>query len=151
MLWGRRRLRAGHEREALGAFGQALFLKPQLTAARLGSARALLRKNKPEESLALLQEMFAEAGAAKGPTSAITEARRLYAEAQEVLVQRDLHQMRQAVKEFGRRLEQQGGVPIRFCEAEDVLGIDRGRLGQRPRLPCPFLRVRPSRTHDKPR
>jgi hypothetical protein len=28
--------------------------------------------------------------------------------------------MRQAVRDFGRRLEEQGGVPIRFCEAEDV-------------------------------
>ena len=117
---GRAQLGAGHEREALGAFRQALLLKPQLTAARLGSARALLRQNKAEESLALLQEMFLEPGAAKGPNPAITEARSLYAEAQELLVRRDLDQMRQAVKDFGRRLEEQGGVPIRFCEAEDV-------------------------------
>ena len=99
---GQAQLRAGHEREALGAFERALLLKPQLTAARLGSARALLRQNKPEESLALLREMFAEAGAAERSTPAITEARSLYAEAQEALVQRDLDQMRQAVKEFGR-------------------------------------------------
>ncbi len=117
---GQAQLRAGHEREALGAFRQALSLKPQLTAARLGSARALLRQNKPEESLALLQEMFAEEGAAKRPTPAITEARSLYAEAQEVLVRRDLNQMREAVRDFGRRLGEQGGVPIRFCEAEGV-------------------------------
>jgi tetratricopeptide (TPR) repeat protein len=117
---GRAQLRAGHEQEALGAFERALSLKPQLTAARLGSARALLRQNKPEESLALLQDMFAEEGAASRPTQAITEARGLYAEAQEVLVRRDLDRMRRAVRDFGRRLEEQGGVPIRFCQAEDV-------------------------------
>ena len=117
---GRAQLQAGHEREALGAFGRALSLKPQLAAARLGSARALLRQNKTEEALAFLQQVFTEAGAGKRPTPAITEARSLYAEAQEVLVRRDLDQMRQAVRDFGRRLEEQGGVPIRFCEAEDV-------------------------------
>jgi tetratricopeptide (TPR) repeat protein len=117
---GRAQLQAGHEREALGAFGQALLLKPQLTAARLGSARALLRQDKPEEALAFLQEVFTEAGAAKRPTPAVTEARGLYAEAEEVLVRRDLDRMRRAVKDFGRRLEEEGGVPIRFCEARDV-------------------------------
>jgi tetratricopeptide (TPR) repeat protein len=117
---GRAQLRAGHEQEALGAFGRALSLKPQLTAARLGSARALLRQDKPEEALAFLQEVFTEAGAAKRPTPAVTEARSLYAEAQEVLVRRDLDRMRQAVKDFRRRLEEQGALPIRFCEAQDV-------------------------------
>lgn len=35
-------------------------------------------------------------------------------------MRRDLDQMRQAVTDFGRHLEEQGGLPIRFCEAEDV-------------------------------
>ena len=71
---GRAQLQAGHEREALGAFGRALSLKPQLAAARLGSARALLRQNKPEEALAFLQQVFTEAGA--GPAGAQPAHRR---------------------------------------------------------------------------
>jgi len=130
---GRAQLLAEQAPEALGAFGRALLIKPQSTGARLGAARALLRCDQPDESLELLHGVFAEAGANRRITPAITEARDLYAQAQEVLAQRDLDQIRQAVRDFGRRLEQEGDLPICFSEAEDHWAwLENGWTNDRP-------------------
>ena len=126
------------------------MIKPQSTGARLGAARALLRQHKPDESLEILHGVFAEAGAYRGITREITEARKLYAQAQEVLAQRDLDQIRQVVSDFGRHLEEEGGLPIRFCEAHDrSASIEVAWTNNRPYhlLACASRLPEPLRLH----
>jgi tetratricopeptide (TPR) repeat protein len=110
-LLGQVLVQAGREAEALGAFGRALSLDPQLTGPWFGAAMALLRQGQPEEARSRLEELFQQAGRMGHPVGGLTPARGLYVEIQERLVQRDLVPMRQAAEDFKRRLEDRHGVP----------------------------------------
>lgn len=117
---GQALLAAGREADALGTFGQALLINPELSQPRLGTARALLAQGRAEESSAVLEALLAGVEETDRPASVFGQARELYVEVQEALMTRNLGQAREAVETFRRSLQARDGVPILVRYFDDV-------------------------------